>query len=743
MTITRRKTFMYFALSLALVAVVVFWVGMDTSWAQTTPVRSAAGTAVSDVLGSFARGGINLLTVIFVVNALLTVLFTIFSSLLGVVGVWLDNVFNWNLIINPSTLTVVLDGWRIMRDLANGLFILIVLWIAITIIFNLDNLGGRKLLVRVIVVALLINFSLLMVSAVFGFANILARPFHTALGLSLEKGDRGFTEIFMRNSQIQQVADNIRNDEVLKLYKDELKKSAEAPPIKSASRFASVWNTLGAPQEAHAIWWAPLIAGGLRFIGTIAAFQFADSLLSAAVTVGTLGGSWQTMLNLALADGFLLVTLLSFFTMFVLLVLRIAAMMFLGIFAPVAFLGLVIPRYGERFWNQWLSYLFNWAFMAPVFYFMLYIGLLFLERVAHDIPSAQIQKGIGFTGDVFKMLNLMMFLIFLWTAIITARKMGGAIAETALTFGKKLAGIGLGLGTGFAARWALPAAGKLATGAAKWINERPLARSVFGRGLPGYGLRRIAKASRQQIIDAQARINSEGMTSLEIQQAIASGRFKNQVDVAAAVSVLRSRGDLDPQGDVQGYTEHLRPAATTLRNLNLDFIPLVRANPVIAEQADFDQKEFDLDPTKDSEINKALKEIAPDKDIAKATDAHKATARQTAIERLAWRRLRPQDVDTMDLSILKDDHNKYRFLEMASGEHLSKLGRRDTNSARSVQEFLEQEKNKPLWESFSDAKKKYFRGGASTSIGIWKVPAYAAKDNKGDTGGDDDGSSST
>ena len=80
---------------------------------------------------------------------------------------------------------------------------------------------------------------------------------------------------------------------------------------------------------------------------------------------------------------------------------------------------------------------------------------------------------------------------------------------------------------------------------------------------------------------------------------------------------------------------------------------------------------------------------------------------------------------------------------MASGEHLSKLGRRDTNSARSVQEFLEQEKNKPLWESFSDAKKKYFRGGASTSIGIWKVPAYAAKDNKGDTGGDDDGSSST
>ena len=718
MTLPSRKTLAYFALSLALVAGAVFWVGMDTSWAQTKP-PAAAG--IGNALGSGAlNGAVNGLSAIAFIAGVLLVIYGASTLFLTIVGNFLDNVFSWNLLWNPSTIPVVLDGWRIMRDLANGFFILVVLWIAITIIFNLDSLGGKKLLVRVIVVALLINFSLLMVSAVFAFANVLARPFYTAIGLDLNNKESSISKVITAKTFIQETAKTVASTNVQDLFKNEVSQQTRTTPNEGTSAYASLWRSLGGVRETQAAGPLALAWIGLKWFGPTIAVALAQIVASMVVAGGTIAIFWSQGMSLIVADVFLLALLMAYVTMTVLLLLRLAAMIFLAILAPIAFISLVIPRYGERFWNQWLSYLFNWAFMAPVFYFMLYIALLFQDQMFTAVPGGSTGSNMGFGGNVYKMLALTMFLAILWTAIITARKMGGAIAETALTFGKKLAGVGLGLGTGLVARKALPWAGRLATGLQEKINQgSPLVRSTLGRGLTAYGLGRMTRASRQQVLDAQARINSAGWTSAEIQQRLASGYFKNKVDVAAAVGVLRSRGDLDPQAGVQGYgDEHLRAAAETFRGLKTDIVPLMRANPTIAEQTDFSPAEFDAANPK-SALNEVLGDAGRSGTVPTSDDFKNAT------ELLAWRRLRPQDVDTFDLNLLKNDDNKRRFLQIATGNHLSRLGGRDTRVAADIQQYLDNPANEALWNSFSHEKQRYFTSSAAQAIGVWHVPPYS------------------
>lgn len=774
MTRSRRKTLVYIAVCAALLAVAVFWAG--------TPQVHAAGPVVDNVRNLASRvlgGAVDIGIALAMTYVVLLLVFEVASYILAFAGLFLDVLFDSNILLTPGTNPAVLAGWTALRDVANGLFILIVLWIAITIIFNLDNLGGKKLLVRVIVVALLINFSLLMASTVFAFANQLALPFARALRLDPYNPEEGVTlsTIFMKETKIQTLAKVIRDEGATEQFRRSVQQAATTSnsPTKTTGGTGTLWAanispSLGIPPPiptAQADLPSGVAAGGtclqaagiLNFAGWIPAavcgvvgiavgafVNVADVASVAGPTAGAIAGWVLTpYINIAVADIVLVVTAAAFFSAAVLLAVRYIAMIFIGVFAPIAFLSLVVPRYGERIWSMWLDNLLRWAFVAPIFYFLMYLSVYMLQAISAAQSSFTGSEKIAFQGNALYIFSLVIFLVFLWASIFLTRRAAGMGAEAALTFTKKLAGVGLGIGTGLAARKVLPWMGQAATGLQEKINQRsPLLRSTFGRGLTAFGLGQATRASRKQLADRQAAINQAGWTSAEIQQRLASGYFKSPTDVAAAIGVLKSRGDLDKQGGVEGYDKrHLETAADVYRGLKTDLVPLMRADPTIAKQGDFSQDQFNLAKT-DGEMHKALKEIAPDlTDLTKATDEQKEKARQTAIERLAWRRVRPSDVDTMDLNILDDDNNKRRFLEMASGEHLSKLGRRDTNRARSIQEFLERKENEPLWNSFDNAKKKYFRGGASTSIGIWKVPAYAAKDAGSDTSGDDDDGTTT
>ncbi|MEW5907749.1 MAG: hypothetical protein AB1643_01010 [Patescibacteria group bacterium] len=80
-----------------------------------------------------------------------------------------------------SEIPAVTVGWSLSRDLVNLFFIFILLYIAIATILQISGYGIKDLLVRVIIIALLVNFSLMITKVVIDASNILALGFYNRI----------------------------------------------------------------------------------------------------------------------------------------------------------------------------------------------------------------------------------------------------------------------------------------------------------------------------------------------------------------------------------------------------------------------------------------------------------------------------------------------------------------------------------------------------------------------------------
>lgn len=69
-------------------------------------------------------------------------------------------------------------AWTMLRDIANIAFIFILLYIAVMLIFRADTNQTKKLLLNVVLVALLINFSMFLTQVVIDVSNIFAIEFY-------------------------------------------------------------------------------------------------------------------------------------------------------------------------------------------------------------------------------------------------------------------------------------------------------------------------------------------------------------------------------------------------------------------------------------------------------------------------------------------------------------------------------------------------------------------------------------
>src|SRR3989338_2433010 len=108
-------------------------------------------------------------------GAVLKIIRAVVAWILGFSANFLNQVFWITITRLPASMPGVIISWGVMRDIANSFFLLILLWIALSIILNFEQLGGRKLLIRVIAIAMLINFSLAMVTGLYAFTNAIAQ----------------------------------------------------------------------------------------------------------------------------------------------------------------------------------------------------------------------------------------------------------------------------------------------------------------------------------------------------------------------------------------------------------------------------------------------------------------------------------------------------------------------------------------------------------------------------------------
>jgi len=104
---------------------------------------------------------------------------TFFGKLIQSAANLLSAIINWGKFIEAD---IVKIGWGITRDISNMFFILILMIIAFATIFKAETYGMKKLLPKLIIAALLINFSLVLCGAIIDFTQVITDFFISQAG---------------------------------------------------------------------------------------------------------------------------------------------------------------------------------------------------------------------------------------------------------------------------------------------------------------------------------------------------------------------------------------------------------------------------------------------------------------------------------------------------------------------------------------------------------------------------------
>lgn len=304
----------------------------------------------------------------------------------------------------------ITKGWGIIRDIANVMFIFILLYIAIRHILQLGTSETKKLLLSIIIAALLINFSLFFSKVIIDGGNILARAFYH--NIEVQYDDQLAGEGIKSISQA--LAEKVQPQKILgaELFQPSLYPSPEVPDDKIPNGYA-----------------------------------FFIMLVSAFVNI-TMG--------------------IVFLSVFLLFVARVVGLWFLMIFSPIAFASIAVPggggSFGEFGWDKWKKAIFQLSFMAPVFLFFLFLTIMFLNVIlnGNSIFSGNTDTSQRLAGVL---IPFALIVVLLKQAKKIAVDMSGEFGKQITGAIGKLAGIATVAATGGTAFVGRAVVGRAASGA--------------------------------------------------------------------------------------------------------------------------------------------------------------------------------------------------------------------------------------------------------------------------------------
>ncbi len=297
------------------------------------------------------------------------------------------------------------EGWKVTRDIANIFFILVLLYTGISTVLDIGHFDWKRMIGKIILVALLINFSLFFTKVIIDSSNILARVFYNGITVVDDKGqDAALSRYSQRKSISVAISDQLKIE-----------------------KLASGWTD-----------------GTLKIIN-----------LKGEVT--TLNGSGYAAMYILMLLGSIVagaVALWTFFIVAFLLIGRVVGLWIAMIMAPIAFIshilphGLDIPGLG---WKKWWGDLLGLCFLAPIFFFFLYLIVKFLQT--EWLTAIFTKADTNGTQDMIQvaMAILVPFLITI-TLLNRSRKLaqeyageaGGAIVKGATAMAGFAAGGALG-----------------------------------------------------------------------------------------------------------------------------------------------------------------------------------------------------------------------------------------------------------------------------------------------------------
>lgn len=353
--------------------------------------KVANESSAGSIVGGFVGGVIirSLIEILEAINYMLTIVVAWFAQLFdGVVAISLAGL---------SGIDAVTRGWTITRDIANIFFIFALLVIAIATILRLESYGAKQLLPKLIIAALLINFSLVIAFAVVDASNILALAFINEIGTP-------------------SVSNSIAT--VLQLGKitDTTSINGEHIDIDPKNSLSAGMETTIKSQLNQEFTNDPAI------ITPTPALQNKENN-------NVIRLFWQaTILILQLTLMFVFVALS------VMLLIRSVALIMLFVLAPLGFLASVLPA-TRTYSNKWWQKLFEWSFFFPASAFMIYLAIAFGAQMSQALNGGGGGNHVINTGVLFSYFATVAFLM---GSLVVAKQMGIVGAAAAV-------GIGVGM----------------------------------------------------------------------------------------------------------------------------------------------------------------------------------------------------------------------------------------------------------------------------------------------------------
>jgi len=376
------------------------------------PTHAAGG-----LLGFFGGG---LIEVAFgalaeIIAGLSEIIFFVLGMLLRLASGLYDVVLRDQALQKFTQASIVQTGWAISRDTANMFFSLILLVISFATILRIEEYGVKRIIPKLIIAALLINFSLVIAGVVIDFTQVLTKYFFDAA--------KGKTTI---STQIMNAIDS--------------GKLLSPPPAAKDTANTLSPASSGTTKQQTDLWNDPYGISDPKFQETT------DIKKTTSATNKFL----MIITNLFFGSIILIVAILVVFAGAIMLIIRVIVLWFLLILAPLAWLMYILPA-TQTYWHTWWDKFFKQAFFAPAYGFMLYIALTVLAK-------GPILKSSGNTSfDAVFVINYIIIIGLLMGALMAAQQMGAYGASTFMDAAKGLKRTGIGALKGIGStvdRWA-------------------------------------------------------------------------------------------------------------------------------------------------------------------------------------------------------------------------------------------------------------------------------------------------
>lgn len=750
--ITSKKKLLITGLAIFTLALfaVYFWYGAEIAEAaKAPPVKSpgGAGTAGS-IGGALARGFSSLTGTAATILAIVTIVRMFGAWLVMAAAGALDFAFSWNMqniLNNELTKLLLYPFWGYMRDIVNAFLILILLWIAFGIIFNLERINTKRLFVRVVLVGLLVNFSFAMTTTIFGLANALSQPF----AKEIQKADPAAKILEITNLHTTLQAAGVQARDLQNIYNQQRTVQEQTELFQNLPAGGGVQNNSGpdrvainklpqktdgpgtkipSVEEAQGAAFVPIVIAIAKFVGPAIAgwaiweaFPFFAEKFTGGKEDSAFDGPIDFVINVFAGALFLIIGAFVMFAMAILFMARGIVIMFLAILSPLAFLAAVIPGQ-DKYWKLWLSKLLSWSFFAPVAFFLLLFSFKLGDLVqANTVPLV---KGVELQANLPLIFQYGLFMGLMIGSLVVAKMMGIRLAGTLMNLGQKYAwaavgkkGLG-GFAMGAARNIALPRLGGWAGALERRAGEikSPYLRAAMG--FPSTILRQTAGLGRGAIYEAQ-KAAGKG-TDAEIQRRIAQRAYLPG-DIAAEtadIMELAKRRKLKALPEVEGAAEELkssmREAVDRLHRIGDEkaAMDILTARPDIAVKDD-----FRLSPENIASI--------------KETARRKVGLRDLNEDQMAqwhvWSKMEGRDTEKLDTSVLDDPVQMKMFIANAKGEQYNQLGRIDKKAIDKVNAALDTEEGRGLIIPNMDTPTyRYSSNNAAGEIGL-HLPAEHEK----------------